>query len=151
MSAPKIVSEPVAAEPEYAPAAAPVLVPETVTVAPQIAFSSTRFTRRKQRNERIAHIALALITFLMVVPLLLIVGYLLYEAAPILSFDFIFTNPRNGMRAGGIWAPLLGTPARFTTARLIVRVNQLSRAYSFRNTAASTPTGTAAANEMSTR
>ena len=48
-------------------------------------------------------------TLLMVVPLLLIVGYLVYEAWPILSLDFLFTNPRNGMRAGGIWSPLLGT------------------------------------------
>ena len=27
---------------------------------------------------------------------------------------------------------MLGTPARFTTARLMMRVNQFSRAYSFR-------------------
>jgi phosphate transport system permease protein len=48
-------------------------------------------------------------TLLMVAPLLLIVGYLFYQAWPILSLDFLLTNPRNGMRAGGIWAPLLGT------------------------------------------
>jgi phosphate transport system permease protein len=48
-------------------------------------------------------------TVLMVVPLLLIVGYLFYQAWPILSLDFLLTNPRNGMRAGGIWSPLLGT------------------------------------------
>lgn len=48
-------------------------------------------------------------TLLMVLPLLLIVGYLFYQAWPILSLDFLLTNPRNGMRAGGIWSPLLGT------------------------------------------
>jgi phosphate transport system permease protein len=48
-------------------------------------------------------------TLLMVAPLLLIVGYLFYQAWPILSLDFLLTNPRNGMRAGGIWSPLLGT------------------------------------------
>ena len=48
-------------------------------------------------------------TVLMVAPLLLIVGYLFYQAWPILSLDFLLSNPRNGMRAGGIWAPLLGT------------------------------------------
>ena len=43
------------------------------------------------------------------------------------------------MRANSTKAPspnractMLGTPARFTTARLMTRVNQLSRAYSFR-------------------
>ena len=50
-----------------------------------------------------------LMTMLMVLPLLLIVGYLVYQALPILSLDFLLTNPRNGMRAGGIWSPLLGT------------------------------------------
>lgn len=46
---------------------------------------------------------------LMIVPLLLIVGYLFYKAFPILSLDFLFTNPVRGMRGGGIWSPLLGT------------------------------------------
>jgi phosphate transport system permease protein len=50
-----------------------------------------------------------LMTLLMVVPLLLIVGYLVYQAWPILSLDFLLTNPKHGMRAGGIWSPLLGT------------------------------------------
>ncbi|MGO9261314.1 MAG: phosphate ABC transporter permease PstA [Bryobacteraceae bacterium] len=52
---------------------------------------------------------LLLITLLMVAPLVLIVGYLFYQAWPILSLDFLLTNPRNGMRAGGVWSPLLGT------------------------------------------
>jgi len=32
-----------------------------------------------------------------------------YKAWPVLSMDFLLTNPIRGMRAGGIWAPLLGT------------------------------------------
>jgi len=46
---------------------------------------------------------------------------------------------------------MLGTPARLTTARLTTRVNQLSRAYSFRKTAARMPMGVATASEMTTR
>jgi len=72
-------------------------------------FESTPFTRSKQRSELIARAVFLLMTMLMVVPLVLIVGYLVYQAWPILSFDFLLTNPRNGMRAGGIWSPLLGT------------------------------------------
>ena len=45
----------------------------------------------------------------MIVPLVLIIGYLIYQAWPVLSFDFLFTNPKKGMRAGGVWSPLLGT------------------------------------------
>lgn len=80
-----------------------------IPAAPRAAFRATAFTRRKQRNERIARALVLAMTALMVLPLLLIVGYLLYQAWPILSLDFILSNPRNGMRAGGVWAPLLGT------------------------------------------
>ena len=72
-------------------------------------FEATSFTRRKQRFDWVAGAIFASMTLLIVLPLILIVGYLVYQAAPILSFDFLFTNPRNGMRAGGIWSPLLGT------------------------------------------
>jgi phosphate transport system permease protein len=72
-------------------------------------FQATRFTHRKRRYELLARAIFFLMTLLIVVPLILIVGYLVYQAWPILSFDFLFTNPRNGMRAGGIWSPLLGT------------------------------------------
>jgi phosphate transport system permease protein len=72
-------------------------------------FEATPLTRRKHYSEVIARSVFLLMTLLMVLPLLLIVGYLFYQAWPILSLDFLLTNPRNGMRAGGIWSPLLGT------------------------------------------
>jgi len=72
-------------------------------------FEASSHTRNKQRGEQAARAVLFLMTVLMVAPLLLIVGYLFYQAWPILSLDFLLSNPRNGMRAGGIWAPLLGT------------------------------------------
>jgi len=72
-------------------------------------FETTRFTRRKHRTELLVRAIFLLMTLLMVLPLILIVGYLLYQAWPILSLDFLIANPRNGMRSGGIWSPLLGT------------------------------------------
>jgi phosphate transport system permease protein len=45
----------------------------------------------------------------MVVPLVLIVTYLVIRAWPLLSWDFLTTNPVGGMRRGGIWSALLGT------------------------------------------
>jgi phosphate transport system permease protein len=72
-------------------------------------FQATSLTRRKQLSEFIARMVFLLMTLLMVVPLLLIVGYLVYQAWPLLSLDFLLSNPRHGMRAGGIWSPLLGT------------------------------------------
>jgi phosphate transport system permease protein len=72
-------------------------------------FQATPLVRRKQYTELIAKLIFLSMTLMMVVPLLLIVGYLFREAWPILSIDFLLTNPRNGMRAGGIWSPFLGT------------------------------------------
>jgi phosphate transport system permease protein len=72
-------------------------------------FESTPFTRRKQRWEFLAKSIVLSMTLLMVIPLLLIVGYLIYQAWPILSLDFLLTNPKHGMRSGGVWSPLLGT------------------------------------------
>jgi phosphate transport system permease protein len=55
----------------------------------------------------------------MVVPLLLIVGHLVIEALPLLSWDFLTTNPAGGMRRGGIWSAFLGTIYLVTTSLLI--------------------------------
>ena len=73
------------------------------------AFGTTPFTRRKHFSESVARGVLLLMTFLMVLPLVLIVVYLFYKAWPILSLDFLLSNPRSGMRAGGVWSPLVGT------------------------------------------
>ena len=72
-------------------------------------FEATSLTRRKHLSELMARTLFLLMTLLMVVPLLLIVGYLVYRAWPILSLEFLLANPKHGMRAGGIWSPLLGT------------------------------------------
>lgn len=72
-------------------------------------FAETALGRRKKFSEYAAKVIFLLMTLLMIFPLLLIVGYLFYKAFPILSLDFLLTNPIRGMRAGGIWSPLLGT------------------------------------------
>jgi phosphate transport system permease protein len=72
-------------------------------------FEATPMTRRKQHAEMAAKVVFCAMTLLMVLPLLLILGYLICQAWPILSLDFLLTNPSSGMRAGGIWSPLLGS------------------------------------------
>ena len=49
------------------------------------------------------------VTMLLVLPVFAILGYLLVKAWPALSPAFILDNPKDFMRAGGIWAPLVGT------------------------------------------
>ena len=72
-------------------------------------FLETPFDRKKKRTQSVAKSLFLLMTLLMVIPLVLIIAYLFYKAFPVLSLDFLFTNPTNGMRAGGIWAAFLGT------------------------------------------
>ncbi len=72
-------------------------------------FTENSLVRKKKRTELAAKIIFLLMTILMILPLLMILAYLFYKAIPILSLDFLLDNPRKGMRAGGIWAPFLGT------------------------------------------
>lgn len=72
-------------------------------------FAATPLVRRKQRTERVAKYVFLTMALLMVLPLMLIIGYLVHEAWPVLSWEFLTTNPLRGMRAGGIWSPLVGT------------------------------------------
>src|SRR4030042_6465486 len=72
-------------------------------------FTSTNATRKKERQEKTPRAVLFLMTMLIILPLFLIILHLAVKAAPILSIDFLIKNPVQGMRSGGIWAPLLGT------------------------------------------
>jgi phosphate transport system permease protein len=82
-------------------------------------FTETPFGRTRERNELVAKCVFGAMATLMIVPLFLIVGYLMFQALPLLSFDFLFTNPEGGMRRGGIWSALLGTIYLVTLSLLI--------------------------------
>ena len=72
-------------------------------------FTETPLVRKKKRSQKIAYSVFATMTTLMVIPLLGVVGFLIYEAWPVLSIDFVMDAPERGMRAGGIWPAFWGT------------------------------------------
>ena len=72
-------------------------------------FARTAHVARKERAERIARATFAAMAASMVVPLLLIVGYLVWLAWPMLGLEFILDVPRRGMTDGGIWPAFVGT------------------------------------------
>jgi phosphate transport system permease protein len=76
---------------------------------PCIPFGETPLTRKKARREKMARAIFATMVTCIIVPLLLILGYLVWHGLPMLSWDFLTTNPVGGMRAGGVWSALLGT------------------------------------------
>ena len=82
-------------------------------------FTETPRVRAKARNEFIAKCVFGFMALAMVLPLITIVGYLVVQAWPALSWEFLTSNPTNGMRSGGIWSALLGTIYLVTVSLLI--------------------------------
>ncbi|MBN1575242.1 MAG: phosphate ABC transporter permease PstA [Chitinispirillaceae bacterium] len=72
-------------------------------------FTGTPFVRKKERLQAVARWSFFSMAILMVILLLAIIGYLVYHAAPSLSWEFLVDVPRRGMREGGIWPALVGT------------------------------------------
>ncbi|MCA9263413.1 MAG: phosphate ABC transporter permease PstA [Planctomycetales bacterium] len=82
---------------------------ETIEVSRRKVFTATTLERRKQLYELIAKCVFGTMSISLVIPVLLILGHLVYKAWPALTWDFLTLNPLNGMTEGGIWAPLVGT------------------------------------------
>jgi phosphate transport system permease protein len=72
-------------------------------------FTETPLVRKKKQRETLAKVVFALMAFAMILPLIAILVYLFSKAWPLLTWDFLTSNPTGGMRKGGIWSALLGT------------------------------------------
>ena len=72
-------------------------------------FSRTPHVARTERSEAIARGVFFAMSVAMIVPLVAIIAYLIYRAAPSLSWEFLVDVPRKGMREGGIWPAFVGT------------------------------------------
>ena len=72
-------------------------------------FQASELNQRNQKNEQLFRLLFMLMTGLLILPVAIILGLLAYRGSPALSFEFLFTNPTQGMTAGGIFPALLGT------------------------------------------
>ena len=72
-------------------------------------FTETPLIRKKRRNELIAKGFFGFMAAAMIIPLFLILGYLVVQGAPSISWEFLTENPRSGGAKGGIWAAIVGT------------------------------------------
>jgi phosphate transport system permease protein len=82
-------------------------------------FEATAINLRNERNQKVARLGLGLVTMLLVVPVLTILGVLIFEGAPVISWSFLFDEPTKGMTAGGIFPALVGTIWLVTVALLV--------------------------------
>ena len=72
-------------------------------------FEATEINRKNLGRQKAFRFMLGGMTGLLILPVILIMGTLIYKGAPVISFDFLFSSPTNGMTEGGIFPALLGT------------------------------------------
>lgn len=72
-------------------------------------FTATTLNRRSYRTQNVARAVFFLMTVTLVIPVLIIIGTLIVKGGPAISWEFLFTEPRDGMTAGGIFPALVGT------------------------------------------
>lgn len=82
-------------------------------------FTETELNVRNRRIQALFRVLFMMMTALLVLPVLVILATLIYKGGPMLSIDFLFTPPTDGMTAGGILPALLGTVWLVAVALLI--------------------------------
>jgi len=72
-------------------------------------FEATELNQRNRKKEKLFRWLFLLMTLLLILPVVLILGVLIVKGGPAISFEFLFTEPTDGMTAGGIFPALVGT------------------------------------------
>ena len=72
-------------------------------------FQATELNHRDRRVQRLYQVLFLCMTVFLIIPVVMILGTLIYKGGPVISIDFLFTYPVDGMTAGGIFPALLGT------------------------------------------
>jgi phosphate transport system permease protein len=82
-------------------------------------FETSALNIKNQRVQRLYKVLFLLMTLLLILPVLLILGTLVVKGGSVISIDFLFTAPTDGMTAGGLFPALLGTVWLVAVALLI--------------------------------
>jgi len=64
---------------------------------------------KRQTINRLAIVSISLIATIVVLPIVFVIGYVIYNGIGTISWEFLTAAPRNGMREGGIMPALIGT------------------------------------------
>ena len=72
-------------------------------------FEANEQNVQNHKKEKLFRILFGFMTATLVLPVLIILTMLIIKGGPIISLEFLFKNPTNGMTAGGILPALLGT------------------------------------------
>jgi phosphate transport system permease protein len=82
-------------------------------------FAETALNVRDRKVQGLFRLIFGVMTVLLIIPVLIIMGMLIYKGGSVISIDFLFTTPTDGMTAGGIFPALFGTVWLVAVALLI--------------------------------
>jgi len=82
-------------------------------------FETSELNRRNRRVQQLFQLLFLLMTVLLIIPVLIILTTLVVKGGSVISIDFLFTSPTDGMTAGGLFPALLGTIWLVAVALLI--------------------------------
>ncbi|MES9960833.1 MAG: phosphate ABC transporter permease PstA [Sedimenticola sp.] len=82
-------------------------------------FAETAINAKNKKVQGLYRALFMLMTLLLIAPVVIILGTLIVKGSAVLSIDFLFTDPTDGMTAGGIFPALLGTIWLVTVALLV--------------------------------
>lgn len=82
-------------------------------------FQKSELNIRNERNQSLFRILFMLMTGLLILPVVIILATLIYKGGPVISMEFLFSDPTDGMTAGGIFPALIGTVWLVSVALLV--------------------------------
>ncbi len=82
-------------------------------------FEISALNQSNMRVERLYRTLFLMMVILLVLPVLIILGTLVFKGGSMISFEFLFTSPTDGMTAGGILPALIGTVWLVSVALLV--------------------------------
>ena len=82
-------------------------------------FEISELNKRNKKTQKLFQLLFMMMTLLLITPVLIILGTLIYKGGGIISVDFLFTHPTDGMTAGGIFPALFGTVWLVAVALLV--------------------------------
>jgi phosphate transport system permease protein len=82
-------------------------------------FEISELNKRNKKTQKLFQFLFMMMTLLLITPVLIILGTLIYKGGGIISVDFLFTFPTDGMTAGGIFPALFGTVWLVAVALLV--------------------------------
>ena len=82
-------------------------------------FEISDLNKKNQKTQKLFQVLFMMMTLLLIAPVLIILTTLIYKGGSIISVDFLFTHPTDGMTAGGIFPALFGTVWLVAVALLV--------------------------------